>query len=253
VSVAGDYTEADHLPNRRGGKGLIDPYQLPRQRRGRTPQMHGRYPDYDVLEQADHWDDVTRKMVLDRVNAVPEIRFFTPAEAATLSALCDVVTAQDSEPRVPVINYVDEKYHQGELDGYQFEDMPDDRDAWRLVARGLDEQAVHRSGAASFAVAHPEAQQAIVERFAAGELEGGAWDQLSVRHAFSLIMRVILSCFYSHPWAWNEIGFGGPAYPRGYSRFGNPYLQRAEREPWEAVEAFDRDPMRDRAEDAPGT
>ena len=33
-------------------------------------------------------------------------------------------------------------------------------------------------------------------------------------------MRSILGAFYSHPWAWNEIGFGGPAYPRGYSRLG---------------------------------
>ena len=62
---------------RRGAPG--DPYELPRQRRGRTPQMHGRYPDYDVLEQAEHWDRVTRKMVLDRVENVPPIRFFTAA------------------------------------------------------------------------------------------------------------------------------------------------------------------------------
>ena len=33
-------------------------------------------------------------------------------------------------------------------------------------------------------------------------------------------MRAILAGFYSHPWAWNEIGFGGPAYPRGYMRTG---------------------------------
>jgi hypothetical protein len=39
--------------------------------------MHGRYPDYDVLPQADHWDEVTRRMVLARVDDVPEIRFFT--------------------------------------------------------------------------------------------------------------------------------------------------------------------------------
>jgi hypothetical protein len=249
--VADAFTDPDHLPNRRDGKGLIDPYELPRQRRGFTPQMHGRYPDYDVLEQADHWDAVTRQMVVDRVNNVPSIRFFTVAEAASLSALCDVLTGQDSEPRVPVINYVDEKYHQGELDGYQFEDMPDDRDAWRLVARGLDEEAAQRSQAGSFAVAHPEVQLAIVERFASGELEGGAWVQLNVKRAFSLVMRVTLSCFYSHPWVWNEIGFGGPAYPRGYSRFGNPYLQRAERETWEGAEAFDRDPARNRPEDPP--
>ncbi len=40
--------------------------------------------------------------------------------------------------------------------------------------------------------------------------------------------RAMLSAFYSHPWAWNEIGFGGPAYPRGYARIG-----AGQRESWE--------------------
>jgi hypothetical protein len=119
------------------------------------------------------------------------------------------------------------------------------------VARGLDEQAVQRSPAASFATADPDIQGAIVAGFAAGELTGEAWSRLNVERAFSLVMRVVLSCFYSHPWAWNEIGFGGPAYPRGYSRFGSPQLQRAERETWEGKEAFDRDPVRDRRETPP--
>ena len=43
---------------------------------------------------------------------------------------------------------------------------------------------------------------------------------------------MILAAFYSHPWAWNEIGFGGPAYPRGYMRLGptstrEPFERRA--------------------------
>ena len=121
--------------------------------------------------------------------------------------------------------------------------MPDDRDAWRLVARGLDEQATWRARAASFAAADIEVQRAIVADFAEGKLDGGAWDELNVTRAFGLVMRVVLACFYSHPWAWNEIGFGGPAYPRGYSRFGSPDLQRAERESWEGVEHYDRDPV----------
>ncbi len=249
--MAPDYRLADHLPNRRDGKGPTDPYELPRQRRGRTPQMHGRYPDYDVLEQADHWDRVTRQTVLSRVQDVPPLRFFTPREAATLSALCDLLTAQDSGPRIPVINFVDEKYHNGELDGYQYDDMPDDRDAWRLVAAGLDEQAAQRAGSASFPDADHETQLAIVDDFSNGLLEGEAWAQLNVKRAFSLVMRVVLSCFYSHPWAWNEIGFGGPAYPRGYSRFGSPQLQHAEREAWEGKEAYDRDPVGGRIESPP--
>jgi hypothetical protein len=249
--MAHDFRGAGHLPKRTADGQGADPYQLPRQRRGRTPQMHGRYPDYDVLEQADHWDAVTREMVLGRVRDVPPIRFFTPGEAATLGALADRLTAQESEPRIPIINYVDEKYVNGALDGFQFEDMPDDREAWKLVARGLDEQASERAGTASFAAADTDVQLQVVSDFADGELHGGAWDELSVKHAFSLVMRVVLACFYSHPWAWNEIGFGGPAYPRGYSRFGSPQLQKAERETWEGEEHFDRDPVSGRHEDPP--
>jgi hypothetical protein len=249
--VAADFRRADHLPNRHPDGEPDDPYDLPRQRRGRTPQMHGRYPDFDILEQAGHWDAVTRELVLRRVHDVPEIRFFSAAEAATLAGLCDLLTAQDSEPRIPLINYIDEKYDHGDLDGFQFDDMPDDGDAWRLVARGLDEQAAGRAGAASFAAADTEVQLAIVADFADGGLDGGAWEQLNVTRAFGLVMRVVLACFYSHPWAWNEIGFGGPAYPRGYSRFGSPDLQRAERETWEGAEHYDRDPVTGEREPPP--
>ena len=66
-----DPGSADHLPKRRAGGQPADPYELPRQRRGRTPQMHGRYPDFDVLEQAGHWDRATRELVLSRVREVP--------------------------------------------------------------------------------------------------------------------------------------------------------------------------------------
>ena len=249
--MAPDFDRGDQLPNRRAGQAPVDPYALPRQRRGRTPQMHGRYPDFDVLEQAGHWDAVTREMVLARVQAPPPIHFFSEREAATLATLCDLVTAQDGDPRIPLINFVDEKYAHGELDGYQYDDMPDDREAWRLVARGLDEQAGQRWGAPSFAAAPAEVAQTIVSDFANGELSGGSWERLNVKRAFSLVMRVVLACFYSHPWAWNEIGFGGPAYPRGYSRFGSPQLQNAERETWEGREAFDRDPVSQRREDPP--
>jgi hypothetical protein len=54
-------------------------------------------------------------------------------------------------------------------------------------------------------------------------------------------MRDVLHAYYSHPTAWNEIGFGGPASPRGYVRMGYD-----RRDPWEAVEALDGDEARAR-------
>jgi hypothetical protein len=191
-----------------------------------SPQHKGRYGDYDVLREADHWDEVTRRLVLDRVANVPPFRFFDDGEQEILSLFCDLMTAQDGEPRIPVLAYVDEKLHENRGDGYQYFDLPADQEVWRTVARGLDEEG--------FLLLDDAGRRGLIDRFSKGELYGGAWATLNVTRAFSIVTRDICECFYSHPWAWNEIGFGGPAYPRGYAAFGNPDL--GEREHWEAAE-----------------
>jgi hypothetical protein len=234
-----DFRRAEHLPNLRPGREPASPDELPRQRNGVTPQMHGRYPDYNVLDEADHWDEVTRRVVLDRVETVPEIRFFTHPEALTLRAFCDLVMAQDREPKIPVVEMVDAKLFAGQLDGFRFAGMPDDRETWRQAAKGLD-AAARQHGCPDFAGAAFEVQERIVDAFHKGELRGEVWDELDPKRAWSVLMRSVLSAFYSHPWAWNEIGFGGPAYPRGYARSGV-----GQRESWEGAPAFDRDPVED--------
>jgi hypothetical protein len=232
------FHHGENLPSR----GVWDPSRLPRQRKGTTPQMHGRYPDYDVLAEVDHWDDVTRSVVLDRVDNVPPYRFFEQREVMTLEALCDCVTAQDQEPRIPVLAYVDEKLSENHGDGYQYFDLPTDQETWRTVARGLDEEARAR-GRDSFALLLVHEQHELVHCFAKGELYGGAWATFNLSRAWSLVVRYVCEAFYAHPWAWNEIGFGGPAYPRGYATFGNPQL--GEEEHWETKEAVDVDAVRD--------
>jgi Gluconate 2-dehydrogenase subunit 3 len=230
-----------HLPKLRPGTQPPPPSWLPRQRRGTTPQMIGRYPDFDVLEAVNTWDEATKKVVLARLEPPGPLRFFTAAEEPTLVAFCDVVLAQDAEPRVPVAAMVDAKMADGKLDGYRYADMPEDPETWRRVARNLDATAAQRGAEGGFADAPEETQLEIVAAFSKGELE---WEDLPVKRAFAVVTRTILSEFYSHPWAWNEIGFGGPAYPRGYSRFGSPHLDTAEREEWEGEQAFAVDPVR---------
>jgi Gluconate 2-dehydrogenase subunit 3 len=238
-----DTSRPDHLPNLRADRQPPHPSWLPKQRRGITPQMIGRYPDYDVLETVDSWDDATKKVVLARLQPPGPLRFFTEDEEPCLRAFCDTVLAQDAEPRVPVAESVDSKLADGRLDGYQYADMPDDRDTWRLVLRALDETASRRYGKASFAAADTTTRETIVQEFSKGALDGGTWERLNVKRAWSVCMRAALSGFYSHPWAWNEIGFGGPAYPRGFMRLGGSVGPDAVREPFETPGATDEDPV----------
>ena len=106
------------------------------------------------------------------------------------------------------------------LDGFRFAWMPDDRETWRLVARGLDEQARSRFGAATYAALDADGRHEICRLLAGGEPSDGVWDDLDAATAWSVVTRAILAAFYSHPWAWNEMGFAGPAYPRGYAALG---------------------------------
>ncbi len=202
--------------------------------------MIGRYPDYDVLENAKNWDSATRAVVTGRLEKSGPLRFFTAEEEPTLRAFCDVATAQDADPRVPVAEMVDEKLASGRLDGYRYADMPRDPETWRLTLRGLDEVAIGRYGCDSFADCDLETREAIIGSLADGSLAGGAWEQLDVSRAFSVCMRAILAAFYSHPWAWNEIGYGGPAYPQGYMRLGPTAIL----EPHERPGASSEDPVR---------
>jgi hypothetical protein len=223
--MAQSFREPHHLPKRGGAV----PAGLPRQRRGVTPQMIGRYPDYDVLDNAGHWDPVTRELVLDRVHEPPALRFFSEDEAVVLRAFLDVALAQDCDPRIPVLEMIDAKLHRGEGDGYRHAGMPEDEETWRRVADHLRADGFLEAD-----------REAYVGRWHDGELE---WEDIDASKAWGVVMRHALSAFYSHPWAWNEIGFGGPAYPRGYMRMG--VGDHVGREPHEGEEAFGPDPVAD--------
>ena len=204
-------------------------------RTGTTPgSPPPRFPGFDVLAQVDHWDDTTTATVLSRMGPPASIAFFTADEEPTARALLDRLLGQDDEPRVPVLELIDARLRTGEGDGYRYEAMPADDDAWRASLAALDATARSRTGRRFHELGVP-AQMALVEEVRCCD---GCWHGLPATRLFSLWMRYASDAFYSHPWAWNEIGFGGPAYPRGYSNLG---LDR--RESWERVEVDARDPV----------
>ncbi|WP_323742455.1 gluconate 2-dehydrogenase subunit 3 family protein [Nocardioides islandensis] len=200
-----------------------------------------RFPGFDVLDQSRHWDSVTTGVVLSRIEMPPDIRFFTPDEQAVAAALCDQLLDQHGDPedptRVPVVNLIDSRLAEQQTDGWRYQDMPEDAQAWRDTLAALDREATNRFGV-GFA-AGSRAQQAMVIQ-AVQDLGSADWHGLVAQHVWSLWSRYACTAFYSHPSAWNEIGFPGPAYPRGYK---NPGVDS--REPFEVPDAFpDDDPVR---------
>ncbi len=195
----------------------------------------GYYPGFSTLAQQAFWDDATRRVVLDRVNNVPPIRFFSPDEARLLESVCARLLPQDDRDgahRIPIVPFIDERLYAGRIDGYRFEDMPSDGDAYHLGLRGIQEIA-EALGVAPFEAAEPLEQDRILKMLHDGVPVAGheIWKRVPLKPFWSLLMRDVIEAYYAHPWAWDEIGFGGPAYPRGYMR-----LEHGRPEPWEAEE-----------------
>ena len=198
-----------------------------------------RYPGYDVQakRRTPSWNEPTRRAI-DKRAAVPrEPRFLNTDEWVTLTAVAERIVPQ---PRgrvpVPLAALIDEKLLQDAGDGYRDARLPPLREAWRRGLHALDAEARHAHGAPFARLGAPE-QDALLTRMQRGDLHDAAWDGMPPDLFFAKqLARDIVRAYYGEPTAWNEIGFGGPASPRGYVRMG---FDR--RDPWEAAEAHGGD------------
>lgn len=198
----------------------------------RTP-----YEGYDVLEKRDSpsWDDITREVVRKRLDEVPERRFLEVGEWETLEAVCARLLPQPDRPDapVPIVPFIDEKLRKNEGEGYRYEDMPDLRSTWRLGIAGIEKEAQRRYRK-RFIELRAEQQDGILRAIQNEEAEGAPWEELPAKRFFTdTLLKTVVGIYYAHPAAWSEIGWGGPASPRGYVRRGLD-----EHDPWEAHEAW---------------
>jgi hypothetical protein len=195
----------------------------------------GYYPGFSTIRQQQFWDAATRDLVLSRVRDVPPIRFFSDQELPLVTAIVNRLIPQDDREeafRVPIVPQMDKKLYEDRLPGYRYEDMPPQREAMRLGLQGIEAIAAHLFGRA-FPDLQPDQQDEVLLTLHDGEPPAGKpiWKQVSAVHFWVQILNDAIEAYYAHPYAWDEIGFGGPAYPRGYFRlnFGEP-------EPWEVEE-----------------
>ena len=156
-----------------------------------TPQMHGRYPDYDVLAEADALGRGRRgRSCSQRV----ERRARRPLLHARRSGHADGVLRRRARPG---LRAADPRARAGGRQAARrasstataTPDMPDDGETWRLVARGLDERraAARRAG---FAARRREVEHGDRRRASpTASSHGGAWDELTCAQRLGVVMR----------------------------------------------------------------
>jgi hypothetical protein len=199
--------------------------------------MGNRYPGYDVLSKrhSPSWNDQTRR-VLDERLAIPceKHEFLNDDEFLTLQAVCSRIIPQpaDRARPVPLAAMIDEKLAKDSRDGYRDSRLPVQREAWQRGLRALEAEARGRFGK-RFNQLGATDQDALLTAVQQGEAHDGAWGYMRPDLFFKKrLLHDIAAAYYAHPVSWNEIGFGGPASPRGYVR-----LDYDRRDPWEAAEA----------------
>jgi hypothetical protein len=189
------------------------------------------YPGYDVLArwESASYDDVTRRVLRERMKPPAPPRYLAQPLYAVLEAACSRVVPQPdrSEP-VPIAPWIDRQLRDGGGEGYRAPGAPPQRKAWETGLAGLDREA-RRRHCRGFAVLDGPAQDGVLRSLQDGTADGAAFPGLDARRfLIEMLAKTAAAIYYGHPAAWSEIGFGGPASPRGYVRIGLD-----ERDPWE--------------------
>ncbi|MGH7715584.1 MAG: gluconate 2-dehydrogenase subunit 3 family protein [Vulcanimicrobiaceae bacterium] len=198
-------------------------------------EQPGYYPSFSTLSQQNYWDAKTRSLILDRVHNVPRSFFFDAENTQLLEAICARLVPQDDRDRghrVAIVPHIDRRLATGDGDGYRYENMPPDPEAYLLGLRAIDESA-RTMFELAFVAASLSQQDELLRSLHDGKplVEHPAWQRMPVKRFWMLLLSDCIEAYYSHPYAWDEIGFGGPAYPRAYIR-----LENGEPETWEVDE-----------------
>lgn len=196
--------------------------------------MAERFPGYDVLSKRAglSWNDATRRAIDARLAVTREPRFFSNSEWAVLDRICGRILPQPAtRPPVPIAALIDAKMLRMGEAGTRVEPMPWDGEAWKLALSALDQEAIRHHGH-EFAALDDARADALLTAMQKGEGMRDDWGVPPALFFAKILLPNVVEAYYGHPTAWSEIGFGGPASPRGYVR-----MEANRADPWDPVEA----------------
>ena len=192
------------------------------------------YPSGTVraLLNTEHVSAATRAAVQGRLDApatyAPQL--LAPETYALLEAVAARLLPQPDRPDqpIPLAPALDQRLAAGRADGWRYDTLPPDREAFRLGLGGIQEiaQSLFK---ADFLQIQSEQQDAVLQALAEGHPPGPAWETLDAVRFFEELLAELTETYYAHPLAQEEIGYVGLADLPSWTRIG--LNEKEDREP----------------------
>ncbi|WP_438445717.1 gluconate 2-dehydrogenase subunit 3 family protein [Gorillibacterium sp. sgz5001074] len=193
-------------------------------------EIKSHYPSYDVMKEKKEWDGHTRAIVTGRLQLRGELRFLTAVEAELIREIASLLV-DDTDPEILeyVIRHVDQSLNQSPGEGQRQAGVPEAPVLVRMGLKAIEQESELTEGV-SFMKLERKKQERMLK--ALSENRAGSaklWREVPQSAFFQKLLSWTVEAYCSHPLVWSGIGYGGPAYPRGYIR-----TQLGQLEPWEA-------------------
>lgn len=193
-------------------------------------EQRTRYPDYDVLREKDEWDPHTREIVQKRLGPFPEPEFLRGDEVEMVKAIAGHLVYDNREEIIAfVVHNLDQKLSSNIGESQRKPEAPREKDLIRWGLRYIENLA-QTEYQSKFLELDEKKQFQIIASLQTGKApQLPEWNRVPQKELFKKLVTTVVSAYYSHPTVWSEIGYGGPAYPRGYVR-----VEHGLTDPWEA-------------------
>jgi hypothetical protein len=188
-----------------------------------------RYPQYDVLQEQEAWDSHTRDIVLARLEGGCKFHSLTLTEAEMLRAICSVLAGDNRADLIQfVLSHIDQSMDAQTGESERKDNVPKAGELVRTGLAGLDQWAITQKGQPFINMSETDQHSAVLA-LSQESLPMPTKHRFAQKALFNRLLSWTVESYYSHPTVWSEIGYGGPAYPRGYVR-----TSIGQTDPWEA-------------------
>lgn len=185
-----------------------------------------------VLLETPHVSEATRAVLQERLDAPPyQPQFFDADTYRLLQAVCARLLPQPERPAQETIDLpagIDQRLLSGRADGWRYDVLPPDREAYRLGLGGI-QQAAQAQFRQDFVALSGEEQDAVLAAVQAGTAPGELWLKVDAPRFFEELLAEATILYYCHPLAQEEIGYAGMADLPAWTRIALD--EREDREP----------------------